>query len=161
MAITNTEYQIRMDAARYLRLSNSGVPDLANQDFLSCQVEWNHPVDLGDRIEFNGRLLNVSKIISRVENGVFVQLLTLTSLKGMSQPYQGNDKIAGCSLNGQIEEIKNDQVKVSLEADTAAGHSPGAPCFFPYSTIYSSKDGSGWYCMPEWISDVLRLLPSK
>lgn len=161
MVITDTEYQIKMDAARYLRLSGSGVPEITEQDFLSCQVEWEQPVDLGDRIEFNGRPLYVSKIISRVENGVFVQLLTLTSLKGMSQPFQGNDKIAGCSLNGQIAEIKNDQVKVSLEADAAAGHSPGAPCFFPYSTIYSSKDGSGWYCMPETGDSVRIYFPDE
>lgn len=161
MSITDTEYQIKMDAAKYLRLSGSGVPDLTEQDFLSCQVECEQPVNLGDRIEFNGRPLYVSKINSRVKNGVFVQLLTLTSLKGMSQPYQGNYKIAGCSLNGQIAEIKNDQVKVSLEADAAAGHSPGAPCFFPYSTIYSSKDGSGWYCMPETGDSVRIYFPDE
>lgn len=149
MALADTEYQVKMDSAKFLQRSGSGISDLTEQDFLSYQVKCKQPVDLGDMVRFNGRSLLVSEIIGRVENGEFIQFLTLTSAKGMSLPYQGNDRIAGCSLNGQIREIKNDQVKVSFDVEEAAGHSSGEPCFFPYSTIYSSKDGSGWYCMPE------------
>lgn len=161
MTLTDTEYQVKMDAAKFLRLSGSGVPDLTEHDLLSYQVECRQPVDIGDKVEFNGHSLYVSKLIGRLEHGMFIQLLTLTGIKGMSQPYQGNDKIVGSSLNGQITAIKNDQVKVSFEADTAAGHSPGTPCFFPYSTIYSSKDGSGWYCMPETGDSVRIYFPDE
>lgn len=156
MVLTDTEYQVKMDPETFLQLSGSGVPDLTEHDFLSYQVECGQPVDIGDMITFNGKSLYVSEIKGRVEKGVFSQLLTLTGTKGMSQPYQGNDQIAGCSLNGQIQEIKNDKVTVSFEVDGAAGHVPGTPCFFPFATIYSSKDGSGWYCMPE-IGDWVRV----
>lgn len=156
MALSDTEYLIRMDAAKFLQLTGSGVPDLMEYDFLSYQVNCEQPVDIGDRIDWNGRPLYVSESFGRVENGIFSQLLTLTSKNAMCQPQQGNNRIAGCSLNGQVKEIKNDQVKVSFDMDAAAGHSPGTPCFFPYSTIYSSKDGSGWYCMPE-LGDCVRV----
>jgi hypothetical protein len=74
--------------------------------------------------------------------------------KGLSQLPMYNKYIAGASFVGHIIETKNDRVKVSLDMDR--GHNPGEPCFFPYSTIYSSQDGSGWYCMPE-TGDTVRI----
>lgn len=159
--LASAEYQIKMDSAKFLQLSGAGVSGLSEHDFLSYQVECEKEADIGDMIEFKGRSLYVSEILGRVEKGVFSQILTLTSVKGMSQPYQGNYLITGCSLNGVIQEIKNDQVKVSLEVDQASNHFPGAPCFFPYSTIYSSKDGSGWYCMPETGDSVRVYFPDE
>ena len=32
----------------------------------------------------------------------------------------------------------------------------GGARWFPYATVYSSGDGTGWYCMPE-IGDKIRL----
>lgn len=159
--VAATEYQVKMNSSKYLQLSGAGVSGLSDHDFLSYQVECDQEVDIGDVVTFKGRTLYVSEIIGQVEKGVFRQILTLTSIKGMSQPYQGNNQIAGCSLNGEIQEIKNDQVKVSLEVDHAINHSPGTPCFFPYSTIYSSKDGSGWYCMPETGDSVRVYFPDE
>lgn len=159
--IAATEYQVKMDSAKFLQLSGAGVSDLTEHDFLSYQVQCDQEVDIGDIIEFKGQPLYVSEIIGHVEHGVFTQLLTLTSKNGMSQPYQGNHQITGCSLNGNIKEIKNDQVKVSLNVDQTMGHFPGTPCFFPYSTIYSSKDGSGWYCMPEMGDSVRVYFPDE
>jgi uncharacterized protein involved in type VI secretion and phage assembly len=62
--------------------------------------------------------------------------------------------VVGASFGGNILEAQNDVVKIALDIDQ--GHDPGEPCFFPYSTIYSSQDGSGWYCMPE-VGDRIRL----
>lgn len=159
--VAATEYKVKMNSAKFLQLSGAGVSGLSDHDFLSYHMECTQEIDIGDAVTFKGRTLYVSEIIGRVEKGVFSQILTLTSIKGMSQPYQGNHQIAGCSLNGKIQEIKNDRVKVSLEVDQAVNHSPGTPCFFPYSTIYSSKDGSGWYCMPEMGDSVRVYFPDE
>lgn len=53
--------------------------------------------------------------MARMEKGIFVYHLTLTTRKGMSQLHQWNERIAGASLNAKIVAIKNDQVKVSLK----------------------------------------------
>lgn len=142
-------YSVKQDVGRYLKLSKNGVPGLKRQDFLFYEVETYLPAQIGDKIQFNGQTLHVCQVKGRMERGIFLYHLTLSAKKGMSQPYLQHEKIAGCSLDAKITEIKNDQVKVSIKIDEAIGHSPGEPCFFPYSTIYSSKDGSGWYCMPE------------
>lgn len=149
-------YSVKQNAGKYLTLSKNGISGLQEQDFIYYQVETNLPANIGDEVQFQGQTLYVYQIKGRMEKGIFLHHLTLTTQKGMSQPYQWHDRIAGCSLNANIVEIQNDQVKVSVEVDEVSGHSPGELCFFPYSTIYSSQDGSGWYCMPE-IGDHVRI----
>ena len=80
--------------------------------------------------------------------------LLLTTKRGLSQPRIPNHKIIGASFGGHIILASNDVVKVALDIDR--DHDSGEPCFFPYSTVYSSQDGSGWYCMPE-IGDRVRI----
>ena len=47
---------------------------------------------------------------------------------------------------GKGEKVKRDMVFVELEEDEYRSSS----CrWFPFSTVYSSQDGTGWYCMPE------------
>ena len=45
-------------------------------------------------------------------------------------------------------------VKVSLDIDS--NNTDSGERWFAYSTVYSSEDGTGWYCMPE-IGDSIRL----
>lgn len=149
-------YIVKQDAGKYLKLSKSGISGLHEQDFIYYEAETYSPVDIGDEVQFQGQTLYVYQIKGRMEKGIFLYYLTLTTQKGMSQLYQWNERVSGCSLNAKIVAIKNDQVKVSLEVDEISGHNPGELCFFPYSTIYSSQDGSGWYCMPE-IGDHVRI----
>ncbi len=143
------DYSVKKDLGKYLKLSKSGIDELVEQDFMYYQVGTELPVNIGDIVPFQGKTLYVYRVNACMQKGVFLYYLTLTTKKGMTQPYQWHERIAGCSLSAKVIEIQNDQVKVSLEVDEALGHSPGEPCFFPYSTIYSSQDGSGWYCMPE------------
>lgn len=156
LTIEALNYSVKQDVGKYLKLSKNGISGLQEQDFIYYQIETEVPANVGDKIQFHGQTLYVYQVKARMEKGVLIYHLTLTTQKGMSQPYQWHDKITGASLNANIVEIRNDQVKVSLEVDVVSGHSPGEPCFFLYSTIYSSQDGSGWYCMPE-IGDSVRI----
>lgn len=151
-----SNYGVKKDFAKYMQLSKNGINGLHEQDFIYYQVETYLPANIGDKVLFQNHILYVCQVEGRVEKGIFINHLTLTTLKGMSQQYQWHDRIAGVSLNAKIVEVQNDQVKVSLEIDETLGHTPGEMCLFPYSTIYSSKDGSGWYCMPE-IGDHVRI----
>ena len=42
------------------------------------------------------------------------------------------------------------------ERDIDGSQDIGTARWFPYSTVYSSQDGTGWYCMPE-VGDIIRL----
>lgn len=151
-----SQYHVKKNLGRYLKLSKSGIDELREQDFIYYQVETYLPVNIGDKVQFQGQTLYVYQIKGHMEKGIFVYYLTLTTKNGMCQPFQWNEGIAGGSLNAKVVEIHNDEVKVSLEIDEISGHAPGKLCLFPYSTIYSSQDGSGWYCMPE-IGDCVRI----
>lgn len=156
MELEALNYSVKHSAGKYLKLLKSEISDLQEQDFIYYQVDTESPVNIGDEVQFQGQTLYVYHIQANMEKGIFVYHLTLATKKGMIQPFQWHDRIAGCSLNANIVEIQNDRVKVSMEIDEVSMHSPGELCFFPYSTIYSSQDGSGWYCMPE-IGDHVRI----
>ena len=149
IALKTSQYDVKKNSGKYLKLSKSGVSGVREQDFIYYQVESYSPANIGDKVQFEGQTLYVYQVKGRMEKGIFIYHLTLATQKGMSRIYQWNEQITGGSLNAKIVEIENDRVKVSLEIDEISGHTPGGPCFFPYSTIYSSQDGSGWYCMPE------------
>lgn len=66
-----------------------------------------------------------------------------------------NDGIIGAALKGKIIDVANDQVKVMITDKDDDTEKPNAS-WLPYSTVYSSPDGTGWYCMPE-IGDQVRV----
>lgn len=66
--------------------------------------------------------------------------------------------MTGASLYGEVVDVNDERVKISIAEDENQGSTGNR--WFPFSTIYSSSDGTGWYCMPE-IGDQIRLyLPS-
>ena len=71
-------------------------------------------------------------------------------------PY-GNKKIIGASMKGNVTAVKKDTVKVVLMEDETGGWA--GQKWFAYSTIYSSPDGTGWYCMPEKGDSVRLIFP--
>jgi len=147
LQLDSSSYTVRKDIHRFNILSGNGARGIGEDDFISYAVETNCLAMIGDAVEFRGRLLYVSEAIGTADRGFFASRLVLAPKKGLSQPYLANRGAVGASYSGHILDARNDRVRVAL--DTDAGHDPGEPCWFPYSTVYSSKSGSGWYCMPE------------
>lgn len=152
--LDNASYTVKKDITRFRQLSENGVKGLSDQDFICYEVETNHMARVGDEIAFQNKHLHVYEIESVARQGFFINRLLMMPINGFRQMHISNTGVVGASYGGYILESKNDMVKVRL--DTDKGHNPGEPCFFPYSTIYSSKDGSGWYCMPE-TGDTVRI----
>lgn len=149
-------YSVKQDIGRFLTLSQNGVEGITERDFVYYEIESEEPVNIGDVVLFQGQELYVCQVNAHIDGGVLLFYLTLTTKNGMIQMFQMHEKVVGVSLDATIDEIENDRVKVTMQIDREANHVPGKQCFFPYSTIYSSKDGSGWYCMPE-IGDSVRI----
>lgn len=142
-------YSLKKDMKKYMYFSQNGKSDVMEEDFVYYSIDSEIPMCIGDTVEFQGKSLIVNSVEAAVENGTLIYHAVLSRKNGMIMLRRENQNIIGCSLNASITEIQNDRVKVSIEIDQIAGHDPGSPQFFPYSTIYSSQDGSGWYCMPE------------
>lgn len=149
-------YSVKQDIGRYLTLSQNGIDRITEYDFVYYEIESKEPANVGDIVRFQGKELYVCEVNAYINGGVLLFYLTLTTKNGMLQMFGMHEKVVGVSLNATVDEIENDRVKVTLQIDKEANHNPGKQCYFPYSTIYSSKDGSGWYCMPE-IGDSVRI----
>ena len=78
----------------------------------------------------------------------------MKSRAALQVPLFWNDKIKGCSLLGNVTNVKNEKVQMVFYDDENQENS--GKYWFSFSTVYSSADGSGWYCMPE-IGDRVRL----
>ncbi len=71
----------------------------------------------------------------------------------------GNTQACGKMMKGTVQAVSGDRVQVFLHS-VDQEYDAGGTWWFPYSTAYSSSDGSGWYCMPEVGDEVLVFFPS-
>ncbi|MCL1989421.1 MAG: contractile injection system protein, VgrG/Pvc8 family [Defluviitaleaceae bacterium] len=147
-------YEAGKDLKRYHYLSQNKVTGISEADFIRYTVDTNQVVNIGDQVRFQGQSLCVLDCLGRVDRGIFMNRLILSPIKGFAQAYRPHHEAAGCSFSGKVIDVKNDQVKVHLDIDEA--QDTGSACWFKYSTVYSSQDGSGFYCMPE-MGDTIRL----
>lgn len=61
---------------------------------------------------------------------------------------------------GTVQAVKGDKVQVFFH-EIDGSYDAGGTQWFPYSTSYSSSDGSGFYCMPEVGDQVRVFMPSN
>ncbi len=55
--------------------------------------------------------------------------------------------MTGCSFDAVVTGGQKDRVQVEIAQDE--WNAQDGKKWFPYATVYSSPDGTGWYCMPE------------
>lgn len=148
-------YSINKGLKEYQVKSSNNNYELDDMNLITYEVKTTTILNLYNTIIFNDRTLYVYKCEEFVEEGILYSRYILRDEKGMKIRRICNDKIAGMSLNSKILACKQDVIKLSLEID---GYPSGDDntVWLPYSTIFSSPDGTGWYCMPE-VGDAIRL----
>lgn len=140
-------YAIKNDLKEYRMKSVNENQNLNVQDLICYEVTTNEIFELCDAVDFKNKIFYVSSAVTDFKNGVLVHSYKLIDAKGFISPKIYNHALAGTSLFGKVLDISKDRVSVHLDIDQQ--HDAGGAIWFPYSTIYSSPDGSGWYCMPE------------
>ena len=144
-------YTIKKNLHQY-RILNKEV-SISEINTISYEVYSNKILNLGNKVKFQGRDYYIFSVEIRSDKGILKNKYILKDKKGMMIKKYFNNKISGTSLNGKVSDIKNDEVKVNLEID---GGNSEKKQWLPYSTVFSSEDGTGWYCMPE-VGDNIRL----
>ena len=147
-------YSIKKGIQEYKIKDGNGVSGLYDIDLITYEVITNKMLDLCDAVTFKGRKLYVYEAEIEMHDSIFSNKYSLRDKNGMKIRRIYNNQIVGLSLSGTILDIKSDVVKVNLEID--GKQALNAARWFPYSTVYSSEDGTGWYCMPEK-GDAIRL----
>ncbi len=129
----------------YLYKQLNQVEGLIEEDEQYYEIQEQEVLELGERVEFGQKIYYVTSAKSWLDGHQLWNSYAIKPAGGLRVPKQYNEKIVGASLDGSITGIQGAQVKVKLSADGIQGEGR----WFPFSTVYSSPDGSGWYCMPE------------
>ena len=126
---------------------------ISRKENISYLVDSREFYALGDQTSFNGEHLYIWKIERRNKGEELWHRYYLKRKPGLRVPTIYNRNLTGLSLPGRVQAVREEQVKITLEQDenTESGNR-----WFEYSTVYSSPDGAGWYCMPE-VGDSVRL----
>ena len=109
---------------------------------------------MGDHVILNGTPTRVCEINTELIGSELYHTYSLKAANNLEVPEQYNEEIAGVSLEAKVLDVQNDTIKLSVDDDENIAQS--GVRWLPYSTIYSSPDGTGWYCMPE-TGDAIRL----
>ena len=155
--ITPSSYHIRKQINEYLYKEQNQVQGIMEDDSLVYVVEDQELHEIGEMVELNGRVLYVEKSEGRLDGHQLWNTYYLKSKAGFKVPRQYNEKIIGASLDGVVTDVRADVVRVSLRTD--ARKETGK--WFSFSTVYSSPDGSGWYCMPEPGDEIRLYFPTE
>lgn len=149
------------------------------QSFGATQLVSTQAVLLGDQIQYGDSQGIVQGYRSNMQDGTLKTTIEVSSgtagsagggAGGMAgsgagganpmQPQQiTNTQASGKMFTGIVQGVKLDKVQVHL-IDIDESYDGGGDFWFPYSTAYSSSDGSGFYCMPKENDTVRVFFPS-
>lgn len=110
--------------------------------------------DVGDSVLFQRHKLYVVSRYTEWRQGELLHTYELMQSQKEAQEIIYNDDLTGVSLKAAVTKVDGTDVMVSFlddENKNACGSKS-----FSYATVYSSPDGTGWYCMPE-IDDIVRI----
>lgn len=132
------------------------------QDFAGEQVQSYEYAFIGDMVTMNGKSARIKGVHAVLADGLLCMSYELMqangSTTGIAAP-KTVSKASGKMMKGIVKEVQGDKVKVHI-TDIDKEYDGGGDWWFPFSTAYSSSDGSGWYCMPEKDDEVRVFFPS-
>lgn len=107
-------------------------------------VETRDILELCTPITFQGRECMICSVKSILQGKELINTYELVEIRGIKTSEKKNTQISGISLDGVVHKVSQDHLQIRFPQDV---NSPAM--WFPYATVYSSPDGTGWYCMPE------------
>ena len=146
-------YGMGKNLERYDFLSQNGFDGIGIDKFIEYSVDSYGLYTLGSRLVYKGRRWYVGKLERRLTDGLLTSTYRLQQREGLLTPQEYNRRITGVSLDGKTVQVQGDTVRVSMNGDMTTEQ---GTYWFPYSTVASSPDGSGWYSMPE-VGDSIRV----
>lgn len=154
ITIQPSKFSMQKDVSEFTYKTVQQVSGLRERDAIYYNVYDREIYDIGDILIMKDRTLRVYEIESSLVGNELYHKYSLKTEEGFQTEKHYNERMIGASLSAQVIDVAKDQVKVWIFVDES--QDVGTARWFPYSTVYSSPDGTGWYCMPE-IGDEVRL----
>lgn len=156
----NAVYQ--QDNLRYLRYrlnQKQAGKGAISEAFQRISCESDDYACLGAEVEFRGKRYIISRVQGSLRDGQLHMKYELADNRGMLMPLYQHPHCGGRISKGKVQAVERDRVKVWFD-EVDEKYDVAGNTWFPYSTGYSSQDGSGWYVMPEEQDEVRILFPS-
>ncbi len=138
----------------YGRKKKNGLFHLTENDCLIYELESRENHRIGDYMMVYGRTFYLYKIEGCYQGGEMCYRYGFMQKKGLDVLAYGDKNYIGLCLKGEVIGVKENQVQVKLIGDE--NQKQEITFWYPYATVYSTPDGTGWYCMPE-VGDQVRL----
>ncbi|TYQ16931.1 UNVERIFIED_CONTAM: hypothetical protein Cloal_3512 [Acetivibrio alkalicellulosi] len=152
-------YSVSKKIAQYRVSSQNYNKGIDEKDFIQYKIETDKILNLGDTVSFQSKSLYIYKAVSILKNGLLVHEYTMSPENRLSQDLSLNEKVVGASIEGEVIDIKEDNIRIHLEVDK--DQSKDKAFWFPYSTFYTTEGETGWYCMPELKDKVKLYFPTN
>lgn len=147
------QYKTQCDMEECRKKKARGM-EIAPADTTSYLWESREIYELGDWGMIGGQKLVIWKIETQMKGSVLYHIYYMRPKLGLPEPAWHNPHISGVTLFGRVLDVSGEKVQIEISGDENKENS--GTCWFTYATVYSSADGTGWYCMPE-IGDKVRL----
>lgn len=129
------------------------------EDASYCQLTTSEYLYLGDVVQVGSKKYYVQIVDTVVAGENLRHSYRLVTQQGFVVPRIPLISCRGRLMKGQVQKVEKDKVQVHfLELDDA--YDTKSTTWFPFATVYSSSDGSGWYVMPEEKDYVRMMFPS-
>ncbi len=148
-------YEMLQDYNGFRRQDAYGTGQAELKDAVSYRFRSREIYGLGRHLKFQGRDYVIGEIRSWLEGQELYHEYRMVTPKGGLQQVQYNEKLAGVSLKAEVTAVNKTMIQVRIQEDE---NKNGCGCrWFDYATVYSTPDGTGWYCMPE-VGDTVRII---
>lgn len=148
-------WQLSQDYEAYRKKAAAGMKGIKASDVCGYVVRTREIYGLGESVCYQGRKFVIGKIVSRMEGQELYHEYHLCTADGGRLAEIHCHKLAGVSLKANVSAVWKTQIQVVIQEDENKANCGG--CWIDYATVYSTPDGTGWYCMPE-IGDTVRVV---
>ena len=158
----------------YMLAKKHGLTDVTENDYNVIEVKTHEYFNIGDMVNIAGKSmyvyaadsvydssLNIGKSEYNINKDEFWHTYILASEKRFSEAIIYNYDIIGASLQADVKEVVGDKIKLEVLIDKENKVTAKDNIEFPFSTVYSTNDGTGWYCMPEEKDRVRLYFPTE
>lgn len=132
-------------------LRTADMTELIITDREICQI--------GDWMPYNGNNYYIYRIFTDYLNGECIHTYHLRKKEAVRPLPMPHESVTGCAFDAVVTGVQRDRVQVKIAGDEWKAQD--GKKWFLYSTVYSSPDGTGWYCMPEEGDSVRLYVPDR
>lgn len=158
--IETTFYSYSKDNKMFKKFSEN-VKDVSvlGDDFNNQKVKSYNYAYIGDQVKINNKITFIKSVQAKLLDGILECTYELGLATSFIAPKSNNIVLSGKVMQGVVKEVKENKVKVFFNT-LDSEYDSSTNMWFPYSTAYSSGDGSGIYCMPNVEDNVRVFFPS-